>query len=99
MILRMSRKDKQLAKLRNPAADNNWTLAEVLVLLQNQGYVQVGGKSSHIVLVSPNYDEPLTLAAHGKKSKAVMCAPSAKSSIPDEIHESEDSLSNHSPLG
>ena len=66
----MSRREKQLAKLRNPASDQNWTLPEVVKLLTDHGFEKVGGKGSHQVFVSPDFDSPVVLAPHGNQIKS-----------------------------
>lgn len=66
----MSRKEKLIAKLQNPAADRNWTLADTLRLLVLHGFSEVGGKGSHRVFVSPGYDAPIVLAPHGNQIKS-----------------------------
>ena len=70
MILRVSRTDKLIAKLQNPAADGNWTLAATLRLLSLHGFTEVGGKGSHRVFVSATYDAPIVLAPHGNQIKS-----------------------------
>lgn len=67
----MSRHKKQLAKLNEPGSDNNWTLDELISLLLEEGWVQRGGKGSHRVFTSPDYEESIVLAAHGKGIKPV----------------------------
>jgi predicted RNA binding protein YcfA (HicA-like mRNA interferase family) len=69
-ILRVSRKKKQLEKLRNSASDGNWTLAEVIRLLTDHGFTQTGGRGSHQVHVSPDYPSPIVLAPHGNQIKS-----------------------------
>lgn len=66
----MSRKDKQLQKLSNPASDGNWTLAETIRLLKSHGFTLTGGRGSHQVFVSPDYPTPIVLAPHGSKIKS-----------------------------
>jgi len=66
----MSRKGKLIAKLQNPDADGNWTLAETLRLLSFHGFAEVGGRGSHRVFVSPAYDAPIVLAPHGSQIKS-----------------------------
>lgn len=66
----MSRKGKLIAKLQNPAADANWTLADTLRLLSLHGFSEVGGKGSHRVFVSPDHDAPIVLAPHGNQIKS-----------------------------
>jgi len=66
----MSRKAKLLAKLGNPSSDGNWTLAEVLRLLSDHGFVQTGGRGSHMVFVSEAYLNPIVLAPHGNQIKS-----------------------------
>lgn len=66
----MSRKEKQLEKLRKQSSDGNWTLSEVTRLLADHGFVQTGGRGSHQVFVSPDFQSPIVLAPHGKKIKS-----------------------------
>jgi predicted RNA binding protein YcfA (HicA-like mRNA interferase family) len=66
----MSRKEKLIAKLQNPAADGNWTLADTLRLLSLHGFSEVGRKGSHRVFVSAAYDSPVVLAPHGNQIKS-----------------------------
>lgn len=66
----MSRKDKLITKLSNPASDHNWTLAEVVALLAFHGFEKVGGKGSHQVFVSPRFESPVVLAPHGNQIKS-----------------------------
>lgn len=70
IIIPISRKDKLVAKLQNPASDGNWTLADTLRLLTLHGYSEVGGKGSHRVFISPDYDAPIVLAPHGNQIKS-----------------------------
>lgn len=74
ILRKMTKKEKQLAKLSNPKSDNNWTMDEAVNLLKAHGFFETGGKSSHRVFTSPHYDTPIILAAHGKNSKAAMSA-------------------------
>lgn len=67
--LRMSKKLKQLEKLRNEQSDANWTLDEAIWLLIAHGYTLTGGKGSHQVYTAPDKERPIVLAAHGKKIK------------------------------
>jgi predicted RNA binding protein YcfA (HicA-like mRNA interferase family) len=70
IILRMSRKEKLIAKLLNPASDGNWTLADTVRILSMYGFAEVGGKGSHRVFVSPDFESPIVLAAHGNQIKS-----------------------------
>jgi predicted RNA binding protein YcfA (HicA-like mRNA interferase family) len=69
-ILRVSRKEKLIAKLQNPASDGNWTLADTLRLLTLHGFSEVGGRGSHRVFISPDHDTPIVLAPHGSQIKS-----------------------------
>jgi predicted RNA binding protein YcfA (HicA-like mRNA interferase family) len=69
-ILRVSRKEKLIAKLKNNASDGNWTLDEVLALLSLFGFTKTGGRGSHQVFTSPDFDPAITLAPHGGKIKS-----------------------------
>ncbi len=69
-FLFVSRKEKQLAKLKNHKSDNNWTLNEVLTLLGNHGFIKTGDAGSHQVFISPEFDAPIVLAPHGEKIKS-----------------------------
>ena len=69
-FLRMSREEKLVAKLRSSTSDQNWTLTEVVLLLNFYGFKKVGGKGSHQVFISENFASPVVLAPHGKQIKS-----------------------------
>ena len=69
-FIRVGRKEKLIAKLSNSASDHNWTLTEVVALLAFHGFEKVGGKGSHQVFVSLDYDAPVVLAPHGNQIKS-----------------------------
>lgn len=66
----MGRKEKLLLKLANPASDGNWTLPEVQRLLNNHNFILDGGRGSHQVYVSPEFESPIVLAPHGNQIKS-----------------------------
>ncbi len=66
----MSREEKLVAKLRSSTSDQNWTLAEVVLLLDFHGFKKVGGKGSHQVFVSEKFATPVVLAPHGNQIKS-----------------------------
>ena len=47
-----------------------WTLDEIVLLLDQNGFFQVGGKGSHRVFAHATYDAPIVLSAHGNKIKS-----------------------------
>lgn len=69
-ILRVGRKEKLLLKLSNPASDGNWTLGEVRRLLKGHNFTLDGGRGSHQVYVSPDFENPIVLAPHGSQIKS-----------------------------
>ncbi len=69
-FIRMSRKEKLIAKLRDSSFDSNWTLADIVALLALHKFEKVGGKGSHQVFVSPDFESPVVLAPHGKQIKS-----------------------------
>lgn len=64
----MTKRDKMLAKLSNPEADGNWTLAEVTKLLESQGWTLDRVTGSHHIF-GREQSPPIVVAAHGNSVK------------------------------
>jgi predicted RNA binding protein YcfA (HicA-like mRNA interferase family) len=69
-ILRVSRRTKLLAKLANFQSDHNWTVEDLVLVLEWSGFSETGGRGSHRVFTHPAYDAALTIAAHGNAVKS-----------------------------
>lgn len=67
--LRMSSKNKLLAKLSNSGADKTWSLADAELLLTKHGFISRKGKGSHINFSHPALNDVFTIPAHGRGIK------------------------------
>lgn len=64
----MTQKEKLLKKLSNPDSDGNWTMAEIVKLLADHGWVLNRVKGSHHIF--GRKDNPqIVVAAHGNAIK------------------------------
>lgn len=66
----MGKADKLKAKIMNPDQVHNVTFAEAVSVLERAGFVNFGGKGSHIGFHHPD-GRKLTLPFHGSTLKPV----------------------------
>jgi predicted RNA binding protein YcfA (HicA-like mRNA interferase family) len=66
IISRMKKKFKLQKKIESYANDTNWTMSDLVYLLESNGFKQSGGRGSHKVYSHDDLDDHITLASHDK---------------------------------